>query len=98
MSACVGSRTKHDSANQAVRAVKRRIRGLRRQLLAETDPLAYYCALADAANAEVQLDYLYEQMGPVNEPSKLRRQPNGHSNGESHDSPGCEDSILTEAN
>ncbi len=76
MSACAGSRTKHDSANQAVRALRRTIRGLRRRLLEETDALAYYCALADAASAEMQLDSLYGQRDPVNKPSKSRRQPN----------------------
>ncbi len=61
MSAYVGSK-RHDIAKQAVRTLKRTIRDLWKRLLAETDPFAYSCALADAASAEMQLDYLCEQM------------------------------------
>ncbi len=71
MSAYVGSRKKHDGVMREVRTLRHTIRSLRRRLLAETDPLAYYCALADAASAEVQLDYFCEQMDSAKECSRF---------------------------
>ncbi len=77
MSAYVGSK-RYDIAKQAVRTLKHTIRDLRKRLLVETDPFAYYCALADAASAEIQLDYLCEQMESAKECTGFAGDRAGH--------------------
>ncbi len=62
---------RHDIAEQAVSTLRRAIQDLRKRLLAETDPVAYYCALAEAASAEMQLDYLCEQMDSAKQGSRF---------------------------
>ncbi len=46
----------YTGAKLAARELRRRLRYFRRQLLAATDPIAYYTTLMDTALAQAQLD------------------------------------------
>lgn len=63
MSSHISSRREYVLAKLAIRNLRRTIRDLRERLIVETNPIDYYCALADAATAEAQLDDFCVQIG-----------------------------------
>ncbi len=58
----IGSRREYVLAKLAVRRQKRSIRDLYKQLLPETDPIAYYSVLTDIFSVKAQLVKLYAEI------------------------------------
>ncbi len=63
MAASISTRREYAGAKLAARELRRRLRYFRRQLLAATDPIAYYATLIDTALAQAQLDECRGQIG-----------------------------------
>ncbi len=62
-------RRRYAGAKLAATELRRRLRYFRRQLLAETDPIAYYSTLLDTALAQAQLD---ECRGQISEEERTQ--------------------------
>lgn len=62
ISSAITNRREYIAAKLAVRKQKRAIRELYKQLLRETDPIAYYSLLSDIFSAKAQLVKLYAEI------------------------------------